>query len=162
GPELWNLKDHEALTPESRLRLAALLAIADPRSARWRDFAQPLMNALLNLGTLDLDAWTRLMRPAAPALVPHLRDRFFDATATASDRTNAAHALARYADAKLYTELLLAADASQFSVLISAAPLHGATVVEAARLAIRSPRTRASAERDEIPLLRARNAAIAL
>ena len=45
--------------------------------------------------------------PRPAALKPHLRERFFDATATPAERVNAALVLARYADAALFTELLL-------------------------------------------------------
>ena len=112
--------------------------------------------------TLDLGAWVDLLLPVAPALKPHLRERFFDATATPAERVNAALVLARCADSALFTELLLEADARQFSMLFSAAPSHREAVVKAARGAL-SRGKGAPAGDDGLHLRRrARNAAIAL
>jgi eukaryotic-like serine/threonine-protein kinase len=161
--ELWNAADRETLTPASRLRIGALLAVVDTDSERWHEFASPLTSALLTTETLDLDAWVNLLRPVAPALTPKVRDRYFDSTATSTTESlNAARVLARYADSALFTRLLLEADAPQFAVLAPAASRHHDAVVAAARQALSqqggSPGVVPGLDRDR----QARNAAIAL
>ena len=112
--------------------------------------------------TLDLGAWVDLLLPVAPALTPHLRERFFDATAPPAERVNAALVLARYADSALFTELLLEADAPQFSMLFPAAPRHREAVVKAAREALSRGKGMPAGDDGLHLRRRARNAAIAL
>lgn len=155
--ELWDLAGREGTPPGALLRIGALLAIADA-GAGWRDLAPAVAEALMGMETLDLESWINLLLPAAPALTPHVRGRFFDATATSAERVNAALVLARYADAPLFADLLLRADAPQFSMLFPGASRHGDAVAESAREAL-GPPGRALAPDG---LARARNAAIAL
>jgi formylglycine-generating enzyme required for sulfatase activity len=133
APELWDVADRRSSDPLAQLRIAALLAVADGVGDRWRDLARPVVNTLLTLETLDLEAWAELLRPASGALTPGLRERFFDASAISADRVNAARALARFAGAELFADLLFEAEASQFAMLFPAVSRHHEGVIEAAR-----------------------------
>jgi eukaryotic-like serine/threonine-protein kinase len=134
--ELWEMAGREASAPLAQLRVAALLAGFDPVGPGWRGLARPVVDTLLTAATLDLDAWAELLRPAAPTLTPLLRERFFDPSAVSAERVNAARVLARYADAPLFTELLLEANAPQFLMLFPAATPHRDAVVAGARAAL--------------------------
>jgi formylglycine-generating enzyme required for sulfatase activity len=120
------------------LRVAALLADADPHGKPWNDVAPKVVEALLAENTLDLDDWVELLRPMARVLTPNLRDRFLRASASSAERTTAARVLARYADADLLSELLLQADASQFPTLLSGASRQRADVVKTIHTALKS------------------------
>lgn len=159
---LWESARRKSATPAEQLRYAALLAAFDGRDERWGALARPVAAALLALEQPDIDDLTELLRPAAPHLTPDLRDRFYDASATAAERTNAARVLARQADGPLLVELLLDADASQFAQLLPAARRHDAAVIEAARRAIDRWAEAPPAADRRVDAGRARNAAFAL
>jgi hypothetical protein len=88
---------------------------------------------------IDLDAWVELLRPAAPTLMSNLQNRFLDASSTSTQRVAAARVLASYADAHLLSELLLQADASQFSMLLPGASRHKSDVIATIRQAMKHP-----------------------
>ncbi|HEY3969133.1 MAG TPA: protein kinase [Planctomycetaceae bacterium] len=119
--DLWKSIRNESATLSERLRVGTILAVADPAGREWAEIAPSLVLGMLDETTLDLDAWIDLLRPAAAHIAPNLRDRFYDPASTPTQRVATARALARYADAPLLSELLLAADASQFAPLIAGA-----------------------------------------
>ena len=133
--EIWEAANQKSADPAAQLRLAALLAGSDDEG--WRELAGPVVDTLLTMETLDLDAWAELLRPAAPTLTPQLRRRFFDASAIAAERVNAARVLARYAGAALLSELLLEANVAQFSILFPAAQRHKDALITVAGEALR-------------------------
>ena len=158
--ELWEAADEKSADPAAQLRIAALLVGSD--DARWHDLAPPVVNTLLTMETLDLDAWAELLRPAAPTLTPHLHKRFFDASAIAAERVNAARVLARSADAALLAELLLEANVAQFSMLFPATQRHKATVITVAEEALQRWAAVPPGEDHLTDARRTRNAAITL
>ena len=93
------------------------------------------------------------MRPATRALIPELRNRFIDTSSTSAQRVAAARVLASYADAPLMGELLLEADASQFSILLAGASQHKEDVIAAIRQAAKHPASSAL----KYPAMRVRN-----
>ncbi|MCO6045291.1 protein kinase [Aeoliella sp. ICT_H6.2] len=159
---LWDAFEHEAGQLSARLRVGVLLAIADAKGERWRDASKPIVEALLAENTLELDSWVELLRPASHKLKPVLHDRFSDEAATNADRVAAARALARYADASLLSELLLNADAAQFSMLIPVTSYYRDEVAFAMTVALRQT-NEAENSGDPIEIAaRLRNAAITL
>jgi serine/threonine protein kinase len=131
--ELWREMGLRPADLSALLRVGALLSVADPGGPAWPGVAPSLVQEMLNEPPIDLDAWVDLMHPAAPALVPNLRNRFLDNASTSTQRVAAARVLASYADAPLLAELLLEADASQFSMLLPGASRHKREVVAAIR-----------------------------
>jgi len=160
--ELWSRARLETSTPSSQLRVGVLLAVADPAGDGWEEMAPSVVNALLAENTLDLDAWGELLRPVAPALTPRLRERFFDASATSAERATAARVLARYADAALLVELLLEADAPQFSMLFPATSKHQNAVVDAVRKVLEKDGDTSTVDDRIRRARRLRNAAVTL
>ncbi len=119
--ELWqNALDARAPDPV-RLRAGAFLAAFDPEDARWQQLATPVGFALLGENPWELDRWAALLQPASASEIPVLRAVFSDPDAKPPDRLNAARILAQWADAALLAELLLQADATQYSLLIQRA-----------------------------------------
>jgi serine/threonine protein kinase/formylglycine-generating enzyme required for sulfatase activity len=158
---LWSAMQPDAATLSSRLRVAALLAAADPAGKRWDDVAPKVTEALLAENTLDFDDWVELLRPMARVLTPQLRNRFLHAAASSAERTTAARALARYADADLLSELLLQADASQFPTLLSGASRQRDDVVKAIHTALQAELDDSTNDGRLRRAVRARNAAVA-
>jgi eukaryotic-like serine/threonine-protein kinase len=131
--DLWEQMQFKSAGLPALLRIGTLLTIADPAGHDWTAVAPSVVQAMLGESPTDLDAWADLMWPAAPALVPNLRTRFLDKSSTQTQREAAARVLASYANAPLLAELLLQADASQFSVLMPSASRNKADVLAAIR-----------------------------
>ncbi|MBW3598906.1 MAG: formylglycine-generating enzyme family protein, partial [Planctomycetes bacterium] len=74
--------------------------------------------ALVTDDSLDSDAWTELLTPAAAPLTPAFVRRFHDSASGQSSRVTAARVLARLAPPEVRTELLLEADAAQYPLLL--------------------------------------------
>ena len=70
------------------LRVATLLAVADPAGLGWTGIAPSVVQGMLDEPPLDLDAWVELLRPAATALIPNLRDRFLEESSTSARNAN--------------------------------------------------------------------------
>lgn len=160
--DLWAAARRDTSAPSSQLRAATLLAAADAAGDDWGQIAPAVVNALLAENTLDLDAWVELLRPVAPTLIPRLRDRFSDTTATSTERVTAARVLARYANATLLSELLLEADAQQFAMLFPATSQHRDAVVDAVRKVLEKRNDLSTVDERILRARRWRNAAVTL
>ncbi|WP_165070060.1 bifunctional serine/threonine-protein kinase/formylglycine-generating enzyme family protein [Paludisphaera rhizosphaerae] len=158
---LWRQAEQKPAEPLAQLRIAALLAAFDSEGDRWQGLAPPIVETLLTAQTLNLDAWANLLRPATDRLTPLLQSLYLDPSATSAARVNAARVLSRLADAKLFSELLLRADAPEFVILFSAAGNHRDDVVAAARKALVDWQTAHEGNRRELAV-RGRNAVAAL
>lgn len=151
--ELWSRVKDDSTSPPPRLRLSALLSMADPTGDGWQNLAPAIVSALLAENTLDLDSWAELLRPASRSLTPGLRLRFDDETATPTERARAARVLARYASADVLAELLFSADATRFSILFPATAIHRNSVIDAA---VRTVQQEVGGAKDDARLFHAR------
>lgn len=158
--KLWREMLADRATLASKLRAAALLATADPGGKRWPRVAPTIVNALLSEDTLHLDEWAELLHPIARSLLGEMQVRFADASATAVDRANVARTLSRYADAALLGELVLAADATQFTMLFPGISRHRDSAIETFRQTLRGTADGTSDGAEHWHRLR--NAAVAL
>jgi serine/threonine protein kinase/formylglycine-generating enzyme required for sulfatase activity len=159
--ELWTLTRNPATALPSKLRLAALLAVADPGGTHWQESAPTIAGALLLEDTLNLDAWSELLHPAASHLIPALNVRLTNTSIMTTEHSNAARVLARYADGELLSELILNADPPLFSTLFSGVGRHREVVVQKLRgKAADLSKTDNQAKADQLPRLR--NAMVAL
>jgi len=134
---LWNVVEAAESTSDMRLRAAALLAIADPTGDRWSTLSPRVIGNLITVQSIDRDSWVELLQPVAGALTHHWKKIFMNPVAVRSDRVVAASVLSRYADANLFSELLLNVEPSQFPMLAHDIRRHENAIVAAMRRFVR-------------------------
>jgi serine/threonine protein kinase/formylglycine-generating enzyme required for sulfatase activity len=120
--ELWQEVLDPSAEPRSRLRNACALARLDPDSSAWDGAAAALAKVLLGEEGRNLPRWIELLEPAAPVLVPALRQLYLDTGLSPGARATAAEILAeilgRRDDMAALASLILDADPESFRSLI--------------------------------------------
>jgi len=159
---LWRTAVDEQLDPSARLRVDCLLAGFDPGNERWAQIGATVAFALLAADPLEMDHWASLLRPVAVQLIEPLRQVFSAPSGKSSDRVAAARILGQYADSALLGQLLLAADASQYPMLLPRASSEAAALTPALVDAVRRDDADDLNPASLCGVERRRNAAIAL
>ena len=131
--ELWDLVSGGDVADSSVLRVATLLAVANPSDDRLRNVSPVIVPALVAEKTLDLDRWLEYLRPIASALIPEMRSQFLDNSTLAAERQCAAHGLSRFAGPELLSELILSAEPFQLTLLSPGITRHEEEVVSILR-----------------------------
>ena len=76
----------KAVTLDETLKLAAALAQFDEESSAWNSIEKPVVEALLEVGTGQIEYWTRMLAPVRDRLKPHLQRRFDDDRTSPAER----------------------------------------------------------------------------
>jgi formylglycine-generating enzyme required for sulfatase activity len=127
--KLWRVATQPAPgKPWQRLRAAAALATYDPDSPRWEECQAQVAADLVAINPVYLEPWSDCFRPVKGRLLEALSVHFRDPRPErATERILAATLLADYArnEAALLVDLLMDADARQFTIILPKVQAHG-------------------------------------
>lgn len=142
-PQLWKAVESDTLDGAGVFRMLCVLAEFDPQDDRWSTHATRVARRLVSESPVSAALqWMELLKSVQGRLVDPLTEIFRDRSESESHRALAANVLAEYAarDAQRLVELLVEADADQFTVLLPrAVALSEQTVPLLQRIAAREP-----------------------
>ncbi len=139
---LWTAATDNEAAPGKRLRAASALARFDLNENRWAAIAPTIARALVSVNLLDLNAWSRLLKPAWPWLRAPLTQIFEDQVPDRSSEWMAAASLLAEIgsnDLNFLIELAKNANARQYQVLFPALAEDRALTVLAMRKELALP-----------------------
>ncbi len=94
--ELWQDIVDNRLSPQSHLRIAAVLAQWDAGDERWPTVADAIATGIVRESIVDLPVWTRLLNPIRDALRPSLETILRSESSTPNETRIAASILAEH------------------------------------------------------------------
>lgn len=126
--KLWTVVETPGAGKEAqRMGAASALASYDPDNERWAQAQTSVVHDFVNVPAVYLATWIDGLRPVGGKLLMPLAAVFRDAMRAETERSQAAEILAAYVADRtpVYVDLLMDADARQFSVLFPRLKDHG-------------------------------------
>ncbi|MEX2119032.1 MAG: protein kinase [Pirellulales bacterium] len=122
---LWAELRSRPLPRDKTLRAAAVLAHYDPSSPGWNEVADRVVQAVVSQDPLLVHPWIEDLRPVRNRLRRPLIDAFHQTATGSKERVLAASIIANFAmdhedflNGQLLSDLVLEADASQYTILL--------------------------------------------